>query len=125
MRSVRIVIFASVFVLPLPTLAQEAQPSKPCIAADEPIYKPGIDGVKPPQPKVDKNSKDAPESRGPFSLQLVVNSEGHVCSVRVLNAKDRVSAKNAADYIAQHWTFKPATREGKPVAVSFTANFAR
>jgi serine/threonine protein kinase len=54
---------------------------------------------------------------------LVVNSEARVCDVHVLNAKDQSSAKKAAGYIVEHWTFKPATREGKPMAAKFTANF--
>ena len=69
--------------------AQENQTAtKPlCIAADEPIYRPGADGVKPPQPQPDKSAKKAPDMRGPFSLELVVNSEGRVCDAHVLNAK--------------------------------------
>jgi hypothetical protein len=105
--------------------AQENQPpvKPPCIAADEPIYRPGVDGVKPPQPQPDKNAKGAPDMRGPFSVELLVNSEGHICEARVLNAKDPLPAAKAASYISEHWTFKPATREGKPVAVKFMINF--
>jgi hypothetical protein len=112
-------------VYSLSVAAQENQTAtKPlCIAADEHIYHPGSDGVKPPQPQPDKSAKDAPDMRGPFSLELVVNSEGRVCDARVLNARDQLSAKKAAEYISEHWTFKPATRQGKPVAVKFTTNF--
>lgn len=105
--------------------AQENQrATKPlCIAADEPIYKPGAGGVKPLQPQPDKSAKNAPDMRGPFSLELVVNSEGRVCEARVLTARDQLSAKKAAEYISEHWTFKPATKQGKSVAVKFTTNF--
>ena len=120
MRTTRIIIIA--LALSSQLLAQEAQPPKPCIGAEETVYKPGIDGVTPPQPLPDK-SKSAMDIRGPMSLELVVNSEGHVCSAKVVSAKDQLSAKKVADHIAEHWTFKPATRQGKPVAVSFTTNF--
>ena len=123
MRSKHIItIFASV-LLSLPTLAQEPQQSKPCIAIDERIYQPGIDGVKPPQPQPDKDAKDAPKLRGQASLQLVVGAEGHVCSAKVIAASDQASAQETAKYIAQHWTFKSATKDGNPVAVTFRMNF--
>jgi hypothetical protein len=108
-------------VLSLLAAAQEAQSSIPCIATDETIYKPGVDGVKPPQPQPDK-SKKSPDIRSPMSFELLVNSQGHVCSVKVVSARDQVSAKRVADYIAEHWSFKPATRQSKPVAVSFNTN---
>jgi hypothetical protein len=50
------------------SLAQEPQQSKPCIAAGEQIFQPGIDGVKPPQSQPDKDEKDAPKIRGQVSL---------------------------------------------------------
>jgi len=120
MKPIRIIIIA--LALSSPLISQEAQPNKPCIAADEAVYKPGVDGVTPPQPLPDK-SKSNVDIHGPMSLELVVNSEGHVCSVKVVSAKDQLSAKKVADHIAEHWTFKPATRQGKPVAVGFTTNF--
>jgi hypothetical protein len=47
-----------------------------------------------PQPQPDTRAKNAPDLRGPFSLELVVNSEGRVCDARVLNAKDQLSANS-------------------------------
>ncbi|MDT8070338.1 MAG: TonB family protein [Terriglobia bacterium] len=110
-------------LLSLPLVAQEPQPSKSCIAPGETIYKPGVDGVNPPQPKPDKNAKNAPKIQGAISLELVVNGKGSVCSVRVLAATDKSSAQDTADYISKNWSFKPATKKGKPVAVAFTMNF--
>jgi hypothetical protein len=75
-----------------------------CVAADEPIYGVGGD-VKPPEPHPDKNS------------------EGRVCEARVLNATDRLSATKTANFILEHWKFRPAMRQGKAVAVRFTMNF--
>lgn len=116
------ILAAVVVALSLFAVAQEPQPSDSCIAADETIYKPGVDGVKPPQLQLDKNNKGV-EIRSSMSLELLVNSEGHVCNVQVISAKDQASAKKVAEYIAEHWSFRHATRQGKPVAVRFTTNF--
>ena len=110
-------------ILPLHAAAQETQAKLACIAADEHVYRPGVDGVKAPEPQPDKNTKNAPEMRGPFSIELVVNPEGRVCTAKVLTARDRLAAQRAADYMTERWLFKPATRKGKPVAVRFTVNF--
>jgi TonB family protein len=123
MRSKHIITIAAAVLLSLPTFAQEPQQSKSCIAADERIYQPGIDGVKAPQPQPYKDPKDAPKIRGQVSLQLVVSAEGRVCSANVIAASDQSSAQETAKYIAQHWTFKPASKDGKPVAVTFRMNF--
>ncbi len=105
--------------------AQENQtaPKAPCITKEEPIYRPGTDGVTPPQPQAVKDTKRGPDVRTPYSLELLVNSDGRVCEARVLTARDESAAREAADYISEHWTFKPATRKGKPVAVKLTMNF--
>lgn len=119
---------AALWLIALPCLshlfAQESPRSNntPCIASSEAVYRPGVEGVKPPQPQPNKKDKTAPDLRGPLSLELLVNSEGRVCDARVLTAKDRLSAEKAAKYISENWTFKPATKEGKPVAVKFTMN---
>lgn len=124
-RSICVVALFGILAYIIPASAQEnPTPAKPpCIAAGEPIYQPGADGVKPPQPPPNKNDKTLPDIRGPFSIELVVNSEGRVCDARVLSAKDRLSAEKTAQYISEHWTFKPATRQGKPVSVKFTLNW--
>lgn len=123
MRSGRVLTIVAAVLFSLSSAAQEPQQSKPCIAANERIYKPGIDGVKPPRPQPDKDVKNAPKKRGHFSLQLVVSAEGHVCSVNVVAASDKSAAEDVAKYIAQHWSFKPATKEGKPVAATLTVQF--
>ena len=79
--------------------------------------------MKPPQPQPNKKDKTAPDLRGPLSLELLVNSEGHVCDARVVTAKDRLSAEKVAKYISENWIFKPASKQGVPVAVKFTMNF--
>jgi TonB family protein len=123
MRLKRLLAIVAAALLSLSTLGQEPQQSKPCIAAGERVYKPGVDGVKPPQPQFDKSAKVPPRGRGQVSLQLIVSAEGHVCSVKVIAAGDKSSAQDKANYVAQHLTFEPATKEGKPVAVTFTMRF--
>ena len=61
--------------------------------------------------------------QGPFSVELLVNAQGHVCDAQVLTARDRTAASMAAQYMLRNWTFEPAMRQGKPVAVKFTVNF--
>ena len=106
--------------------AQEnSAPAKPpCIATAEPIYQPGVDGVKPPQPTASRDDKAAPDMRGRFSVELIVNSGGHVCDARVMSAKDRSFAEKAAKYISEHGTFSPATKQAKPVSVKFRMNWS-
>ncbi len=107
----------------LSCFAQDATVPKPCIAPGEPIHRPGEKGLIPPQPQPQKDAKDAPKIRGPLSLQLVVNTEGRVCSAKVLSARDNSAAKRSADYIVQNWSFRPSTIDGKTVATTFTVNF--
>ncbi|HEV2987374.1 MAG TPA: energy transducer TonB [Candidatus Angelobacter sp.] len=119
-----LLLLVAAVLLGAPSVAQNQPAAKPsCIATDEPIYSPGQDGVKPPQPIQD--SKKGLKISDEFSIELMVNSEGRVCSARVLKAKDPGTAGEAADYMIDHWKFKPATKQGKPVAVRFTTNFHR
>jgi hypothetical protein len=106
-------------------LAQDPKPSAmPCVADSETVYAPGERGIKPPQPLPSNKAKGAPEVQGQMSFELLVNSEGSVCEVKILQSKDRLSAYKVAKYIEDDWKFEPATKEGKPVAVRFRVNFA-
>jgi protein TonB len=118
---VRVFLILLCFVLPVAAQASPQAPKPPCIAADETVYKMGGD-VKPAQPQPDKKA-NAPDIRGSVTLEVLVNAEGQVCDAKVLNSTDRLSAEKTAKFIREHWTFKPATKEGKPVAVRFTMNF--
>ncbi|MGE5109896.1 MAG: TonB family protein [Acidobacteriaceae bacterium] len=121
MRSRRILTIGSILLFSLVLLAQEAQLRNPCIAAGETIYE-LADGVNPPQPKPENNTK-GPKIRGSMSLELVVNGEGNVCRVTILATSNRNSAQQVAEFISQHWSFKPATKKGRRVAVKFRMNF--
>lgn len=106
--------------------AQEGNPPKPepCVAAGETIYQPGIDHVEPPEliPQKKKGSALGP-SRTQVTLQVLLNSQGIVCDVRISRTTDAEAAKTIANDVAQNFKFKPATRYKKPVAVKMTMNF--
>ena len=101
----------------------QTAPPKPCIAPDVVVYKTGTDGVTHPWQTPDQNKNSMPVWRGQMNMEIVVNNEGRVCSVKVLSADDQTAAKKLADYILEHWTYQPATREGQPVAASYIQQF--
>jgi Gram-negative bacterial TonB protein C-terminal len=117
-------VIAAAALLSLRLTAQESKPTeKPCIDPTEAIYRPGKDEVQPPQPPSPIKGKGAPTIHGPVTLELLINSEGHACEVHIVSARDTSNAKVLAQYISEHWTFKPATRKGTPVAVKFLMNW--
>jgi len=61
--------------------------------------------------------------KGHFILEIVVNSEGRLCQVHLRKASDNAAGMQLATYIAEHWKFKPATLDGKAVAVKIIVNF--
>jgi TonB family protein len=113
-------------VLAAAATAQENSSTKPCVRPDEQVYRPGIDGVKPPQITRDAKGKNSPpDLHGPVTLALLVNSEGALCDVKVVQAKDPLDGERAADHVQSNWKFTPATRNGKPVSVQMTVNFGQ
>jgi TonB family protein len=119
---VRILVILLCLVVPIASQETTQASKPPCIAADESVYKMGGD-VKPAQPQPDKNAKNAPDIKGSMILELLVNAQGQVCDAKVLTASNRLSAEKTASFIREHWSFKPATKEGNPVAVQFTMTF--
>ena len=108
--------------------AQEGNSPKhePCFAPGETIYEPGIDHVKPPELLQQQRKGSAPDpSRRQVTLQLLLNSQGVVCEVRILRmtSAKAEAAKQLANNVAQNSKFKPATRYNKPVAVKMLMNF--
>jgi hypothetical protein len=110
------------------TLAAQEESSRtvaPCISPSEEVHTWASDHIKPPLPLNTPKPERKP-SRGQFSLELVINAEGAVCSARVIkvmNPNDQADAAEVAAFIPGHWTFKPATRKGHPVAFRFVTNF--
>jgi TonB family protein len=101
------------FALVFPIAAMQAGKS-------EKVYKIG-DGVSAPVPvykESPKYTKDAKEAKiqGTVKLEVVINSDGTVGDVSVLQGIDSGLDQNAVDTV-KTWTFHPATKDGKPVAV--------
>ena len=98
--------------------------SKPCLAANEPIYTPGEEHVKPPRLRIERGPLEKPlKSSARAVFEVVINSAGSICDVRALKAPDRDTAQQLAEDIADNFRFTPATRKGKPVAVRFKVVF--
>ena len=99
----------------------------PCVAKGEPIYSPGEDHVKAPElhreRKGPDDAKRAIRPNSNVSLELVVGATGDICEIRALKAPSRDEAQAVAEYIADNFRFKPATRKAKPVAVHFQVLF--
>ncbi|MGO9649452.1 MAG: energy transducer TonB [Terriglobales bacterium] len=99
------------------------QSARPCVAKDEVVHKAGESGVKPPRLDIYPAEQMPENVRGQFVFGVLVNSEGRVCDVQVLKASDKTAGARAAKHIADHWKFKPASLDGKGVAVDIIVNF--
>lgn len=93
------------------------------VAAQETVYKPG-NGVTLPQvvktvkAVYTQDARDA-HIEGTATVQAVVKSDGTVGDVTIAKSLDPTyGLDQAAIDATKQWTFKPATRDGKPVAVS-------
>jgi protein TonB len=51
-------------------------------------------------------------------FELVINEQGRICAVRVLRGLRPAIDRAMVDAVRQ-WTFRPARRNGKPVAVAY------
>jgi protein TonB len=89
------------------------------------IYKVG-NGVLAPVPIREVRAEYTPEAKaarieGVVSLAVVVLADGTVGDVTVSKSLDNVlGLDRQAVNAAKDWLFKPATKDGKPVAVSVT-----
>jgi hypothetical protein len=130
-RSASALLASALFVLSFSAAqvqAQEGQqsPEPSCIAKDEPIYTPGEDHVKFPEVQMASHHPDNPNAIKPgtrASFDLLINSSGQICTVKALRAPNREEAIELANFVADNFRFKPATRKGKPVAVRFVTIF--
>jgi hypothetical protein len=121
--SLRLAFLSVLLICSLNGTAQS--PENLCISKDEEIYTPDKDNVKPPQLQKDKKRTPPVEIKENTQLELLVNAEGRICNVRVAEASDPLLANQLSQYVAEHWRFKSATRQDKPVAVKLTVNFSR
>jgi len=130
-RSALGLLASALFVVlfsPPPAVTQESQPTSqpPCITKDEPVYTPGEDHVKFPEVQMESHHPDNPGAIKPgsrASFELLINSRGQICEVKALRAPNREEATELANFVADNFRFKPATRKGKPVAVRFVTTF--
>jgi TonB family protein len=86
----------------------------------EKVYKVG-DGVSPPVPVYKVNPRYTPEAKeakiqGTVRLEVVIDSEGRVTDISLLQGIDAGLDQNAIDAV-KTWTFEPARKDGKPVSV--------
>ena len=70
-----------------------------------------------PQPQYTEDARRA-RIQGVVILEATINREGEVVDVRVLKGLPMGLDKSAVETALQ-WRFKPATENGKPVAVFF------
>jgi TonB family protein len=89
----------------------------------DPVYKAGDKGVKSPIVVSEKKPSYTPEAmrkkiQGSIELETVVTKEGKPTAIKVIRSLDKEYGldKKAVDAL-QEWTFKPATKEGKAVAM--------
>jgi periplasmic protein TonB len=96
-------------------------------ASDDPAFasfQPVTKGIKPPKatsapdPKFPDLPADA-EPRGTVVMLIGVNTKGHVAAVRVLRSDEQAFEQTAVATVKK-WKFKPAEKDGRPVAVQIT-----
>ena len=92
------------------------------VAAQEPIYKPGKDGVKHPVVVLEKKPSYTPEAmrkriQGRVEVEAIIDKKGKPTNVKITRSLDAEYGldKKAVDAV-KAWRFKPATKDGKPVA---------
>jgi TonB family protein len=102
-------------------------PTTPGSAADDPAFtgfQPVTKEMKPPKatsapdPKFPSLPADA-EPRGTVVLLIGVSTKGHVDAVRVLHS-DETAFEQTAVATVKKWKFRPAEKDGHPVAVQVT-----
>jgi len=130
MRFPPIALAISLVFLSANTLAQNAtkpSDSSSAVSADDAAFAafpPVTQGMKPPKatsapdPKFPDLPADA-EPRGTVVLLVGISAKGHVEAVRVLRSDEPAFEKSAVDTVKK-WKFKPAEKDGHPVAVQVT-----
>jgi periplasmic protein TonB len=72
--------------------------------------------LKPPYPQ----SKLLTGEEGVLNLRLSIDEQGRVTAVDPVGAVDKTFFDAARRYLIAHWRYRPATRDGHPVASSLT-----
>lgn len=95
------------------------------LGAQEPVYTAKDDVTKPVVVSEKKPSytKAAMEKKiqGAVSLSAVINKDGKPTDIKVVKSLDKEHGLDENAVAALHaWTFKPATKDGKPVLFQVT-----
>ena len=91
--------------------------SSPPSSAPQPIYMP-----QPKYPASLRNNKD--RIQGTSLLEVKVDEQGNVSEVQVTCSLDQRLDQSAIDAV-NRWKFKPAMRDGKPLAVRISVETAK
>ena len=119
-----IAFIATILLVMIQSVIGQADSSKLCLAANEPIYTPGEDHVQAPRLRIERGPLEKPlKSSSRAVFEVVINSAGTICEIRALKAPDRETAQQLAEVISDNFRFRPATRRGKPVAARFKVIF--
>jgi protein TonB len=89
------------------------------VASDKGLCPPAPPKWSASPPTKSKASQEQDEGKASVTLMVVVSDKGFVCSAQVLNG---INNETDTDAIAavKTWTFKPATKDGRPVPVVVT-----
>jgi hypothetical protein len=91
--------------------------SAECVSQGETIYTVGEDHVKPPNVQVVNSvGHPLPKITSSVLCEVLINSKGRICDIRIVKAPDRQTARQVGVYIGETFRFTPATRAGKSVA---------
>ncbi|HWA30936.1 MAG TPA: energy transducer TonB [Rhizomicrobium sp.] len=107
--------------VPKPVVA----PPKPAPVAPAPVIAPtparAIEGTHtiPPYPPIARRLN----LEGVVRLHIALDASGAIESVTVARSSgSEILDKTATDWVSRHWRYRPATRDGKPVASSVLAD---
>jgi len=119
-----LLLVGGMLILAAAAFAQNAQHSSSgnsAVPDDETIYTPGRNGVTIPRAIKQTPPEYSDEARrkkleGTVLLSLVVTANGDTADIKVTRALGSGLDEKAIEAVSQ-WTFEPATKDGKPVAV--------
>ena len=131
LRMIRALALGLTFVIAMGAQAQQSdtpppQPSAPATASTPigHVYSMSDTGVIAPVPIYRPKAKFTDKERkgkyhGDVQVSCIVGPDGLVQSVQVIQDPGMGLGEKAVEAVKQ-WRFKPAMKDGKPVAVSFT-----
>jgi hypothetical protein len=112
----RRVIACALFLPGLLVAAQQTDHPRSCTSQDEKVYQVGVGNVTSPK-LIKPNSIEPPVMiNGPIQVELLINSEGRICSINYLNKIDNNSRSTLSEHMVVYWKFTPATHDRKPVS---------